>query len=347
MRDAFLRPLLDRILRILKSALQTRIIASSIDLRPRTLSNVIVLREHRNIDILVVDEAHGLVVIIENKIRSDEHSDQLARYLKIVKAEYPHCRHIIGVFLTPEGRLPSEPNRKTYIALDYGQVYAVLREVINGGAAINADVSVMLRHYADLLRRHIVSESDIAEISQQIYARHKRAIDLIIEHLPARQASLRAEIEALVRAESEFQYEVTDNEFVYFTAKPWVDERLIQQSQKWATDKLLAFAFDYTGIDRYSLTLTVGPGDQVALSQERRAALLRMAEMDENVYNRSKTVASGQHRWTNIYYREFFEPDFLTQATLAQALEQLRASWALFLRDLPNLIAGIKLDALP
>ncbi len=191
-----------------------------------------------------------------------------------------------------------------------------------------------------------MSESDIAEISQQIYARHKRAIDLIIAHLPARQASLRAEIEALVRADSEFQYEVTDSKFVYFTAKPWVDERLIQQSQKWAADKLLAFAFDYTGIGGYSLTLTVGPGDQVALSQERRAALLRMAEMDKNVY-RSKTVASGQHRWTNIYYRQFFEPDFLTQATLAQALEQLRASWALFLRDLPNLIAGIKLDALP
>ncbi len=76
MRDAFLRPLLDR---ILKSALHTGVTASSIDLRPRTLDGVIVLREHRDIDILVVDEEHGMAVIIENKIRSHEHSNQLAR----------------------------------------------------------------------------------------------------------------------------------------------------------------------------------------------------------------------------------------------------------------------------
>jgi hypothetical protein len=46
-----------------------------------------ILREWRNIDILIKDDNHKLICVIENKIYSKEHSRQLRRYKEIVEEE--------------------------------------------------------------------------------------------------------------------------------------------------------------------------------------------------------------------------------------------------------------------
>ena len=48
-----------------------------IDLDVWSLDQMLVLRERQNIDILLLDEAHKLATIIENKINISEHSNQL------------------------------------------------------------------------------------------------------------------------------------------------------------------------------------------------------------------------------------------------------------------------------
>lgn len=48
-----------------------------------------VYREWKNIDLLMVSELHQLVIAIENKIWSTEHSNQLSRYQAQVEAGYP------------------------------------------------------------------------------------------------------------------------------------------------------------------------------------------------------------------------------------------------------------------
>ena len=66
------------------------------------LGELIVQREWQNIDILLTDERNHLAVIIENKIDSNEHGEQLQRYRKIVSQHFPGW-HILGLYLTPEG----------------------------------------------------------------------------------------------------------------------------------------------------------------------------------------------------------------------------------------------------
>jgi hypothetical protein len=68
------------------------------------LGRLTVRREWHFIDILLVDLTNHFVVLIENKIDSSEHSDQLSRYLSIVRDEYPESKwRLVALYLTPGG----------------------------------------------------------------------------------------------------------------------------------------------------------------------------------------------------------------------------------------------------
>ena len=84
------------------------------------LSDIKVATERHRIDILLMDENDGFVCLIENKIGSGEHSDQLNRYLRTVEREYEGLTPF-PIFLTPEGTEPAgEEDAKRYVPMDYG-----------------------------------------------------------------------------------------------------------------------------------------------------------------------------------------------------------------------------------
>lgn len=96
-----------------------------IDLALWELDDLQVQREWQSIGILLLDEAHHFAVIIENKVDSGEHSQQLPRYWRIVQQRYPGWQ-IVGLFLTPEGR---EPSDERYIPLDYGLIHDLVMDM--------------------------------------------------------------------------------------------------------------------------------------------------------------------------------------------------------------------------
>ena len=40
------------------------------------------------------------------------------------------------------------------------------------------DAAVLIRHYANMLRRDIVGDEELKKLCQQIYVKHKTALDL-------------------------------------------------------------------------------------------------------------------------------------------------------------------------
>lgn len=98
MHDLFLRRFLQDASRY---AEETPVI-SAIEIELLDLSQVEVLREYGNIDIFLRDSSHKLAVIIENKVGSKQHSDQLERYRTFISSKHPDYR-IVGIYLTPEG----------------------------------------------------------------------------------------------------------------------------------------------------------------------------------------------------------------------------------------------------
>lgn len=161
--DAFLKQFLTRVLTDADDAP-----ISPITVKFANLSGCVVERETQNIDILLYDDATGLVCVIENKILSSEHNDQLNRYFQIAQNRFPSATAIIPIFLTPDGIPPADEN-SPYIPFSYGQVSEIIEYVRQAQESmLGADINTMLRHYVMMLRRHVVSDSDIAKLCQQI-----------------------------------------------------------------------------------------------------------------------------------------------------------------------------------
>ncbi len=77
-----------------------------LDLDALNLSHAYVFREWHHIDILVLDDVSRFAVIIENKVDTGEHSNQLNRYHADFFSHYPVYK-AIALYLTPDGDEPS------------------------------------------------------------------------------------------------------------------------------------------------------------------------------------------------------------------------------------------------
>ena len=137
-----------------------------------------VMREWKNIDILLISTEEKTVIAIENKIGSHEHSNQLNRYRNILEKEYPDYNRML-VFLTPDGEKPSDV--ENWDVLTYSDVIDVLEET-NSQIKVLPDVDLMIKNYIDVVRRDIVEDQQLIDICNKIYNKHKKALDLIFEN---------------------------------------------------------------------------------------------------------------------------------------------------------------------
>jgi hypothetical protein len=168
---------------------------SPIDLDGADLRGVQVRREWRHIDVLIVIDEPRVVVAIENKILSGEHSNQLSRYAETVAAGFPGHR-AFHVFLTREG---DEPSDEAWSPYDFGQLHAALdRCVRRNEDSIGEEVRVFVGHYLAMLRSRFMDDPKIDELVDRIYRNHRQALDLIFERKSDPRAIIvRAFIDAL------------------------------------------------------------------------------------------------------------------------------------------------------
>ncbi|MBX3362490.1 MAG: PD-(D/E)XK nuclease family protein [Phycisphaeraceae bacterium] len=152
---------------------------SLLELDGNDLHDAQVLREWRNIDLLIVVPSIGLVVAVENKVKSSEHSNQLQRYKSIVNDRFPDMKRLFA-FLTVDD---DDATDEDWISYTYGDVHRVLyRARAQAAGSTESEVSIFLDHYLSLLERDMVSEGEVQRLCRQIYSNHKQAINLINKH---------------------------------------------------------------------------------------------------------------------------------------------------------------------
>lgn len=154
---------------------------SEIEVEQLDFNNVKVLREWSNIDILI--EFEELVFVIENKVLSKEHSNQLTRYREIAENEFASKKCVYG-FLTPTGDDAMEEN-ETYVAIGYDKVVSIIeRIVIVKGNFIGANVKVYINDYLKTLKKRVMETDESVDLARSIYKNHKDLLDFIFEHKP-------------------------------------------------------------------------------------------------------------------------------------------------------------------
>ena len=157
-----------------------------LELMAGQLDDAIVYRERDSIDILIELPALNLVVAIENKIGAEAGDGQLDRYNQYLKSAFPNHRRLL-IFLTPDG---TQPDHDSYIAYDYGDLVNTLEALADAPESVPDATLLILHHYVDMVRRHIVQDDQLRALALALYERHKEAFEFIFECRPKPESLL-------------------------------------------------------------------------------------------------------------------------------------------------------------
>jgi hypothetical protein len=224
--DRFLREWL--LCAVLNAEGRVLIPLSVADIKLSRFRRVNVIREWRHVDLLVkvFTEEKGLwVIAIENKLRAQQGELQLADYRERVEAEFRGARCLF-VFLTKSGETPRDEH---YVPVSHGQVRGVLLKALRlRQSHVEREQRVLLHHYSVILEEHCMQETTVAKMARDIYAKHRRAIDAILEY---RENPVQRMTDALEKAvqksakSSHVKIMVCQKGIVRFLPREWDTER--------------------------------------------------------------------------------------------------------------------------
>ncbi len=234
---------------------------SLFDLDRMDLDDALVFREDNRIDLLVVSHNNKMILIIENKVYSKEHDDQLERYSEDVGERYPDYR-VLKAYLTLFGDTPEEG--EDWSPISYEFIHGILKTVLQNRELSNR-CRIYIEDYLTVLGELLMNDEELKTICANIYERHGKALDIIYQNRPTRQSVLHDKLMELLKpyvdskkiimlkstfSEIRFTTEAIRNKVGLFGDRTWLD-----------TDDLLAFYIPTSSKNRY-MVMTIGPGNQ-------------------------------------------------------------------------------------
>lgn len=298
--DLFLKALLMDLLRRARQQGLTPPV-SPVEIDGADLQGVEIRREWKNIDLLLTSENPSFVIAVENKVDSGEHSDQLQRYEETIAVEFPQSKRLL-VFLTPEGDEASDPDWVTY---SYGDLYQVLTRAMRmNAAAIGGDVAVFLGHYLSLIGNRFMDNEDIDKLCRQIYANHRRALELIWERVGTPAAGIIGRVEAWLQERPEqwriIQTKQKEVEFIpvgWARMLPPIGKRKSPDSENWITVRIRV------GSTRVRLLVVIAPTTNSPIRKKVAERLLK----DKKEFGFSTFFKKLTDDWTRILSDELYK----------------------------------------
>lgn len=284
--------------------------------------DAIVLREWKNIDLVVASEQNKIVVVIENKIWSKESKHQLKKYEGIINREYDNYEKLF-IFLTPNGDDASDV--KTWHNISYQQIIECLNELIERKEyAINQKVIEFIEQYISILRRHIVGDVELEKICSKIYYKHKRALDLIYEYKPDLLNDISDMLQEDIKNNDTLLLDNCSKSHIRFTTKHLEDVIPTNPTnEKWtASNRMLLFEINnnekFTGI-----YLIIGPGED-----EERKKIHEIAMSNKNIFKAKKLA----NKYASIYSQNFYMHNKNIDVTPDVVLKRVKQAFDKFVK---------------
>jgi len=271
-----------------------------------------VLREWRKIDILIKDDNHKLICVIENKIYSKEHSGQLRRYKKIVEVEYPDYQKMF-VYLTIEGDEASEDD---YLSLNYQDIIKIITHIIdNKSTSIGEEILIFISHYREMFRRYIMENSEIQEICRKIYSRHKKALDLIFEYKPDLLMEINECLIEIIKNDPDLILDFSSKSYIRFITKKL--DFIPKKGEGWTKSKRILLFELKNNLNGVSLYLIIGPG-----LKEIREKLCEIAQNNFKLFNVANRKFTGQ--WFSIYKKSIVKANYYEDKDISEIREHIK-----------------------
>ncbi len=324
--DQFLRLFLKYLFANNRDSIKSEI--TFFDIEVFNLDDIEIRREWNRIDLLLISESNKLIVTIENKVGTEEHSNQLKRYFDIVTKEFPDYRKLF-VYLTPDSLTPSD--EQNWIIFDYSTVYSILKSLLESRKnSLSNSIFDFLTQYCTVLRRYIMPDSEIEEICKKIYQKHQQALDLIFQYKPDIESEVSEIVQDLVKKYSNLVLDGAGKTIIRFTSKA-LDELVPKKGEGWvSSNRILLFEF-YNYYKRGVIRLYIGPGDN-----EIRNRLHTIAKMDTRLFNISDRKLGS--KWLAIYQKEYLKTKDYEESDVVELGDSIAKKFAAFIsEDLPKI----------
>lgn len=283
------------------------------------------------IDILLLNEAGKWAIIVENKIRTTEHSGQLGKYYRFVKENYPD--HLVrGIYLTPHG---DRSSHEEYLPLSYGAVCEILDGILEDrGSSITSDVRMYVEHYTGMVRRNIVTDPEISRLCREIFRKHYRALYVVIDNVVTAQDTIHKQMKRLIEETPRLAYGYREKgeleDYIVFDHEEWGVPTLRVGKRYHGSDRLLYFVVYSKFMESLEVWLELGPGNT-----NTRSRLFNMARRNSTVL---EDVPDSLSEWTQLLKYPLIAPELLQTLSDEQREREIRKRWDEFLdKDLPRI----------
>jgi hypothetical protein len=287
LKDIVLKKLLRDIFSESKAINRTIFDADYIDLH-----NIDIRREWRNIDILVILKDD--IILIENKVDSTDHSNQLKRYHKIAEEAFPD-KHRHFVYLTPFGSDPQDADsRDSYINYSYVQISEIVESILSlYSNSISQKIIFYLSDYLTTVKRELLMNDKLNDLAVKVYNAHKEAFDFILENKPDPATILYPYFEDEI-VHAGFVMGSKNKGYVRFTTHELAN-LLPNTGQGWPNKEVFLFEIEYFWSDKIAnVAATIAPCDNDTRDRLHEAA------------RKSKfyKVPAGK-KWLVVYRKKF------------------------------------------
>ena len=137
------------------------------------------------IDIILKSEKTKTVLVIENKVFTSTHDDQLRRYCEeVAKLEINGCLKKIYVYLTPFGEVPKDIDgnyQNNWCIIDYGTIIGLLKSRIS--KLQNTKLKCFIEDYISMVDNRILHNNPtIRELCKKIRREHSDALEILLNY---------------------------------------------------------------------------------------------------------------------------------------------------------------------
>ncbi len=230
-------------------------------------------REWHRIDLLAIVNEAKLILVIELKIDSGEHSGQLRRYREVVKEQWPEAngwRHLF-IFLTKNTDDASDEDGIGWITLGLAEVAQELDSVVQKQQGAS-DARSLLSAYLAMLRRHHLTDKNQEELAEKLWSQHRGALEFLMKYQPDDVGGLfgqlykeREKIAAKMAEASDLRVvcDISSATLMSFAVEEWDSLPDFQSVEDWRSNRLMLLEFE---LDRKRARLrmrfVLGPGRQ-------------------------------------------------------------------------------------
>jgi len=231
---------------------------SPITIDSMDLSDVIIKREYKNTDILIISKRNSLVICIENKILSSESENQLITYKKSINSIFPKYKKGF-IFLSPTGIEPSDTDN--WIVADYEIINRILSNILTlKSDDLGDQQNTFLTHYLTIIRRYLLEKTNEKELARKIYSNHKKALNFIFDNIADQRSEIYDFIVELINKDNNLILSYSTKSRIRFQTK-FMDSLPKKGNGEWnKVSEVLLFEVQ-NNTDFINLILVLGPAN--------------------------------------------------------------------------------------